>query len=89
MAKKKIVEHQIVDIADIFNVVNKDNYERFMTDFMLFVYQIGEVREKHPTLKVQAMLWKDDGIHEITGLSINGDKTVFRKTKKNSRTKVR
>jgi hypothetical protein len=82
MAKKKVIEHQIVDIADVFTVVNKDNFERFMMDFMLFVNQIGEVKEKHPTLKVQAMLWKDDGIHEITGCSMNGDRVVFKQIKK-------
>lgn len=82
MPKKKIIEHQIVDIADIFDVVNKDNFERFMTDFMLFVHQIGEVKEKHPTLKVQAMLWKDDGINEITGYSMNGNRIEFKKTDK-------
>lgn len=76
--KKKVIEHQIVDISDIFNVVNKENFERFMTDFMLFVHQIGEVKEKHPELKVQAMLWKDDGVHEITGYSMNGDRIIFK-----------
>ena len=79
--KKKVMEHSIVDISDVFTVVNKENFERFMTDFMLFVHQIGEVKEKHPTLKVQAMLWKDDGINEITGCSINGDRIVFSKKK--------
>jgi hypothetical protein len=82
MAKKKIIEHQIVDISDIFTVVNKENFERFMMDFMLFVNQIGEVKEKYPALKVQAMLWKDDGIHEITGCSMNGTQVKFSKTEK-------
>jgi hypothetical protein len=79
--KKKVMEHSIVDISDVFTVVNKDNFERFMMDFMLFVHHIGEIKEKHPDLKVQAMLWKDDGIHEITGCSINGDRIVFSKKK--------
>jgi hypothetical protein len=79
--KKKIIEHQIVDITDVFTVVNKDNFERFMMDFMLFVHQIGEIKEKHPDLKVQAMLWKDDGVHEITGCSMNGNRIIFSKKK--------
>jgi hypothetical protein len=77
--KKKIIEHQIVDISDIFVVVNKENFERFMMDFMLFVHQISEVKEKYPSLKVQGMTWKDDGVHEITGYSMNGNKIVFKK----------
>lgn len=80
--KKKLIEHQIVTIEDVFNVVNEENFERFMIDFMLFVHQIGKVKEKHPDVKIQAMLWKDDGVNEITGCSINGDTIIFNKTKK-------
>ena len=82
MSKKKIIEHNIVDMADIFNTVTKDNFERFMADFMLFVYQVAEVKEKNPDLRVQSMLWKDDGINEITGYSLNGNSVVFRKKTK-------
>lgn len=80
--KKKLIEHRIETIEDVFNVVDEENFERFMTDFMLFVYQIGTVKRKHPEVKIQSMLWKDDGIHEITGCSINDDRVIFKKPKK-------
>jgi hypothetical protein len=78
--KKKIVEHKIETIEDIFNVIDEDNFERFMMDFMLFIHQAGMIKKSHPEVKIQSMLWTDDGIHEITGCSLNNT-VIFSKNK--------
>ena len=73
-------QHIIKTIEDIFNVVDEENYENFMRDFMLFVYQVGGLKRKYPKLKVDNMMWKNDGINEITGFTLNGEQINFSKS---------
>jgi hypothetical protein len=47
---------------------------------MLFIHQAGMIKKSHPEVKIQSMLWKDDGIHEITGFSLNNT-VIFSKNK--------
>lgn len=74
--------HVITSIRDIFDVVDEENFDRFMTDFYIFVAQTGKVKREIPDLKITAMRWVDDGVHEITGVTLNGDEVKFNKTDK-------
>jgi hypothetical protein len=79
---KKQIEHEIDNISDIFDAVNSENYERFMLDFMTFVYQIGILKSKHPEIEIKSLIWKDDGKPQMTSLTVNGEKIIFKKDKK-------
>ena len=83
MSKKEVQEHHINTIADIFEVVNDDNVEGFFMDLYLFIAQIGKIKEKHPEVKINGMIWKDDGLNEITGVMVNGQLINFSKKKNN------
>ncbi len=74
--------HEIETIEDIFDVVTEDNFDRFMTDFYVFVAQIAKVKREIPDVEIKTMKWTDDGIHKITGVTINGDEVNFKKTDK-------
>ena len=78
MSEKEVKEIELVTINDVFNAIDDENFERFMLDFMMFVHQIGEVKKKHPDLIVRSMIWKDDGVHEITGATMNGETVLFK-----------
>lgn len=82
--EKNIVEHEIKTIADIFDVVNDDNINDFFQDLYLFVAQIGKIKQKHPEVEIKSMIWKDDGINQITGVMVNGQFIDFRQKKENN-----
>lgn len=63
------IQHKIENINDIF------------IDFCVFVNQSYKFKKEYPEAKISSMLWTDDGVHEITGVSLNGDMVNFRKTK--------
>ena len=76
--KNTIIEHQIRTMEDVFTVLDGDNCERFFIDFCIYVNQVQMFKDKYPELIIDAMLWTDDGVHEITGVSINGDLIKFK-----------
>jgi hypothetical protein len=74
-------EITIKTMADIFKVVNEENQERFFYDFCIFINQVHKVKKEAPELEIDAMVWTDDGKHEITGIAINKDRVIFKQSK--------
>jgi len=64
---------EIKTISDIYDTLTDENYDRFMTDFYIFFKQIGKLKKEHKEIKINSMLWTDDGIHKITGVTLNDD----------------
>lgn len=65
---------EIKTINDIYQLVTKDNLDRFMLDFYKTFHTIAEAKEGNPEAfkesKMTVFIWKDDSKNEIT-LTLN------------------
>lgn len=75
-------KHELTTIADILEVVNEENIERFLADFGAFLFSsiqiINGIKSLNPELKDKKpseighskMIWTDDGKNELTAITI-------------------
>lgn len=69
--ENKEQEHTFKSIKDIFKVIDKDNIENFLKDFVKFSYIVIDMTEKYgKDIDITAMQWTNDGVNEITGISV-------------------
>jgi hypothetical protein len=85
----------IEGFEQIANIVNEDNFERLMTDFMLafqfYMGQVKAIRQKYPKetdglenwdIAKYHFEWIDDGKHDMKSVTITDSKTGETITKK-------
>jgi hypothetical protein len=74
---KKIKEHHLITIEDIFNIATEDNFVDLMYDIsqvVLFHINIKKVcsKKEYKSLENRGIIWKDDGISGMTAVKLNG-----------------
>lgn len=79
MANKKPIK--LSSIEDIIDNVTEENAERFLNDFCVFLALSIDLKSKLPAIRVTNMVWKDDGKHEPTGITYNGELIKIKKKK--------
>ena len=72
-------EYEIIEISDIFKVINDENIDRFCMDLLSFIYYSNDIKKRYKDIECKSMLWTDDGENKITGMVINGDRIEFKK----------
>lgn len=85
--KKKPKQYRIDSLEKLLNIATEENFTRLMRDFNLwvnwYICAIQQIRKNHPecadipnyTLANAHMIWKDDGINEITSVAITDPTT--------------
>ena len=72
-------EYEIIEISDIFKVINDENIDRFCMDLVLFIHYSNDIKKRYKDIEYKSMLWTDDGENKITGMVVNGDRIEFKK----------
>lgn len=70
---------ELKTIQDIANHVTEENVERLVMDMYAFLQTIITAKNKFPEIRVESMIWTDDGNHVCEEFILNGKKY---KTKK-------
>ena len=76
MKNKKV--HELKTIEDICRIVTEENFERLASDLIDCIGFHISLKKKltkrdYSKLKIQSILWKDDGIMGMTSLKVNGN----------------
>lgn len=86
---ENIKEYKIRTIEDFFNIINKDNYENLMIDFIEVAQTVIQLKEKikektgeYPESICKEFTWKDDDIRGVSAIHNTDPETGETKTYK-------
>ena len=82
MKNKKV--HELKTIEDICRIVTEENFERLASDLIDCIGFHISLKKKltkrdYSKLKIQSILWKDDGVIGMTSLKVNGQDILIKR----------
>lgn len=82
--KQKEKVHELKTIEDICRIVTEENFERLASDLIDCIGFHISLKKKltkrdYSKLKIQSILWKDDGIMGMTSLKVNGQDILIKR----------
>ena len=81
---ENIETHELTTIEDICRIVTEENYERLCLDLVDCIGFNLKLKRHLPEkeyleLKMNSILWKDDGVLGITSLKLNGEEIQIKR----------
>ena len=82
--KPKEKVHELKTIEDICKTVTEDNFERLASDLLDCIGFHISLKKKltkreYSKLKIESILWKDDGVMGMTSIKLNGQEIQIKK----------
>ncbi len=82
--KPKEKVHELKTIEDICKTVTEDNFERLASDLLDCIGFHISLKKKltkreYSKLKIESILWKDDGVMGMTSLKVNGQEIQIKR----------
>lgn len=80
----EVIAHELKTIEDICRVATEENYERLCLDLMDcigFNLKLKKLltEEEYSDIKMNSILWKDDGVMGMTSLKLNGEEIQIKR----------
>lgn len=78
------IAHELKTIEDICRVATEENYERLcldLIDCIGFNLKLKKLltEEEYSDIKMNSILWKDDGVMGMTSLKLNGEEIQIKR----------
>ena len=80
----EVIAFELKTIEDICRVATEENYERLcldLIDCIGFNLKLKKLltKEEYSSIKMNSILWKDDGVMGMTSLKLNGEEIQIKR----------